>query len=528
MLTLWISAADNGQSRYTGGMDTLEHGLAWPQAEGYDTIGPLSAKSPANVWLLRRVEDQVYFALKTTTESEAVGTLIQDGVQVQHEYAVEVYGLLNTQLGAGVLMEYCPGGSLHALLSQRPPMSLGECVTALAPIAQRLAAMHAQGHAHGDVSPGNILLTAKGKPKLIDFQELGGTFGSTSGAGTPGFIAPEILTGQEPTGAQIGSADVYALAACVWYLLSGQVPAAPEHRAPITAVFPDLPELVHQLLCDALSEDPEQRPSAEHFARQLFACAQAEAIDWTNCVPAQATQFMETVHPPCATPDKIRARRPRGRAGTRPARTDDKNQSGWSIPRLRQTPGRKRLVAAVMLAVVAVGVTSFTALRYLPTEVHAQGPELAENVPDGRCQVGDGGIIPECANAVDGLVTQVIDLSRRRDQALAGLDQRALRDLYAQGSQQLERDLATVEQLRSLGFKIQGLSTQLSDIEFIARGPQNRAVLNATSAQPSYSYVDREGQVLHTVEGLAGEQITLTIQWEDQRWKIGDVLSRGN
>ncbi|GAB3619268.1 hypothetical protein GCM10027417_05280 [Glutamicibacter endophyticus] len=185
-------------------------------------------------------------------------------------------------------------------------------------------------------------------------------------------------------------------------------------------------------------------------------------------------------------------------------------------------------MVAVMLAVVSVGVTSFTALRYLPTEVHAQGPELAENAPDGGCKVGDGGIIPECANAVDGLVTQVIDLSRRRDQALAGLDQRALRDLYAQDSQQLERDLATVEQLRRLGFKIQGLSTQLSDIELIARGPQNRAVLNATSAQPSYSYVDREGQVLHTVEELAGEQITLTIQWEDQRWKIGDVLSRGN
>jgi len=98
--------------------------------------------------------------LKISSEAERICSLRQKQVESARKYVVDFYGTLTTQLGGGILMEYCPGGSLAQLLAERRPFSLGECVTALAPIAQTLSALHASGQVHGDVSVSNVLLTA--------------------------------------------------------------------------------------------------------------------------------------------------------------------------------------------------------------------------------------------------------------------------------------------------------------------------------------------------------------------------------
>ena len=65
-------------------------------------------------------------------------------------------------------MDYAPGGSLRQLVGARGRLSVGETVTVLTPIAQVLAYLHGRGFTHGDVSPGNVLFTAHGKPLLAD------------------------------------------------------------------------------------------------------------------------------------------------------------------------------------------------------------------------------------------------------------------------------------------------------------------------------------------------------------------------
>ncbi len=62
-------------------------------------------------------------------------------------------------------MEYCPAGSAAAVVAARGPLSVGEVLTVIAPIAEALQFLHEQGMTHGDVSPRNILFTAEGKPK---------------------------------------------------------------------------------------------------------------------------------------------------------------------------------------------------------------------------------------------------------------------------------------------------------------------------------------------------------------------------
>ena len=68
----------------------------------------------------------------------------------------------------GLIMDYAAGGSLGQLVAGRGELGPGETVTVLTPIAQALAYLHGQGFTHGDVSPGNVLFTAHGKPLLAD------------------------------------------------------------------------------------------------------------------------------------------------------------------------------------------------------------------------------------------------------------------------------------------------------------------------------------------------------------------------
>ena len=70
--------------------------------------------------------------------------------------------------GLGLVLDYAPGGSLAELMASRGSLGAGETVTVLTPVAQALAYLHGHGFTHGDVSPGNVLFTAHGKPLLAD------------------------------------------------------------------------------------------------------------------------------------------------------------------------------------------------------------------------------------------------------------------------------------------------------------------------------------------------------------------------
>ena len=67
-----------------------------------------------------------------------------------------------------LVLELLAGGSLAALLARRGRLRPGEVVTAIAPVAAALAHAHDNGVVHGDLSPGNIVFTAEGRPVLTD------------------------------------------------------------------------------------------------------------------------------------------------------------------------------------------------------------------------------------------------------------------------------------------------------------------------------------------------------------------------
>ena len=165
----------------------------------------------------------------------------------------------------------------------RPPEDAARLVQTLALAIQ---AAHDEGIIHRDLKPANVLLMGDGTPKITDFglaKRIGGEEGlSQSGEikGTPSYMAPEQAAGRAE---RIGpAADVYALGAILYEMLSGRPPfqgATPlatvgqvlEHE-PVSprCLQPKLPRDLETVCLKCLQKEPRHRyPSAAALAEDL-------------------------------------------------------------------------------------------------------------------------------------------------------------------------------------------------------------------------------------------------------------------
>src|SRR5262249_25416615 len=124
-------------------------------------------------------------------------------------------------------MELVEGGSLARKLAGTPQPARPAAALVSA-VAGAVEVAHRSGIVHRDLKPANILLTADGTPKVSDFglaRRRGGEDGLTrSGAalGPPSYMAPEQAQGSADA---VGpAADVYALGAILYELLTGRPP----------------------------------------------------------------------------------------------------------------------------------------------------------------------------------------------------------------------------------------------------------------------------------------------------------------
>ncbi|HEY2195524.1 MAG TPA: serine/threonine-protein kinase [Actinomycetospora sp.] len=123
-----------------------------------------------------------------------------------------------------LVMEYLPSRSLAAVLAEHGPLPPAEVARIGGQIADALTAVHEAGIVHGDVKPGNVLLTDDGVAKLTDFGVSRASWDSsaTGGgmvAGTPGYFAPEVARGGDPTPAS----DVFSLGATLYAAVENEL-----------------------------------------------------------------------------------------------------------------------------------------------------------------------------------------------------------------------------------------------------------------------------------------------------------------
>jgi eukaryotic-like serine/threonine-protein kinase len=171
-------------------------------------------------------------------------------------------------------MEYVPGRTLRSLLRERGLMRPDAALNIMDPILSGLAAAHAAGIVHRDVKPENVLLTADGRVKVVDFglaraQTAAANTRSGLVIGTVAYIAPEQVKSQ----ATDARTDVYAAGVLLFELLTGRQPHTGD--TPLSVAFKHvnsdiplpsewvggIPPALDRLVRAATNHDPQWRPA---------------------------------------------------------------------------------------------------------------------------------------------------------------------------------------------------------------------------------------------------------------------------
>ncbi|GAB3111333.1 hypothetical protein GCM10027055_11750 [Janibacter alkaliphilus] len=258
---------------------------AAPHVPGYRLTRLLGAGGSSRVWRGRRESDESLVAIKVV-DSVADDATIHEWSLLQHvasEHVVTLHEVLDIDTEDGpalaLVLDLLAGGSLGTAVAQRGHLSPGECVTVLSPVATALDRLHELGIVHGDVSPGNVLLDSTGRPVLADLGVARLTGVSTGDVhGTDGFVAPEVLLGDEPGRAS----DIYALGAIAWLCLTGDPPGHVAGRGELADGAPEAPAPLVELVEECLAPDPDDRPDAQDAAVRFFDAAPAQALRLTS------------------------------------------------------------------------------------------------------------------------------------------------------------------------------------------------------------------------------------------------------
>ncbi|MEE2990181.1 MAG: serine/threonine-protein kinase [Planctomycetota bacterium] len=153
-------------------------------------------------------------------EAEAVAKL-------QHPHFVQIYDVGEYDGRRFISLEFVDGGSLDRHINGIP-QNPKESARLIELLASAMEIAHQQGIVHRDLKPANIMLTSTGEPKVTDFglakimNENQGATRSGAILGTPSYMSPEQAASK---GDRIGpSADIYALGAILYHLLTGRPP----------------------------------------------------------------------------------------------------------------------------------------------------------------------------------------------------------------------------------------------------------------------------------------------------------------
>ena len=214
---------------------------------------------------------------RLTHEARVLASLDHPGIAVIH-------GMEETADGARFLvLERVRGATLGARL-RAGGMPVAEALNVATQIAEALQVAHESGVIHRDLKPGNVMLTASGRVKVLDFglaragasgtrglepsSAPGGDVagpGESTVEGTAGYVSPERLHGVADA-----RADVFAFGAVLYECLTGlpafaggsseDVLAAVLSRDPdLTRLPEETPEPIRQLIAASLEKDPDRR-----------------------------------------------------------------------------------------------------------------------------------------------------------------------------------------------------------------------------------------------------------------------------
>jgi tetratricopeptide (TPR) repeat protein len=269
-----IVVDDNGPAARPAGPDA--HLLPTPGTWGHlDVQERIAGGAFGDVYLARDPHlnrDVALKLLRLDASSGAPADRLLDEARtlarVRHPNVVTVHGADVRERRAGLWMELVHGRTLESWVQTNGVLGAGEATSLGVDLCRALAAVHAAGLVHGDVKAQNVMREDGGRTVLMDFGA-----GRAQGAavvalaGTPLYLAPEVLAGEPAT----ARSDIYSLGVLLFHLLTRAYPYsavdldglraahADGSRALLRDLRPDLPDELVRAVDRALEPDPARR-----------------------------------------------------------------------------------------------------------------------------------------------------------------------------------------------------------------------------------------------------------------------------
>jgi serine/threonine-protein kinase len=184
---------------------------------------------------------------------------------IAHPNVCRVYDIGTADGWHYLSMEFVDGETLASLLRRIGRLPREKALDVAWQLCAGLAAAHEKGVLHRDIKPPNVMIDGRGRARLMDFGlaiEADRTR-TTQYAGTPAYMAPELLLGVPAS----VTTDIYALGLVLYELFTGQrlfpVRSAEErlvlgYDAPLMRIDPQIDALIR----DCLDADPDRRPTS--------------------------------------------------------------------------------------------------------------------------------------------------------------------------------------------------------------------------------------------------------------------------
>lgn len=246
----------------------------------------LGKGASATVYLAQDERDARWVAIKVLTpgweppdadHGETHARFAQEAAIVQRVQHPDIVTVLDTGETGGQLwlaMELAPGCGLDRYAQPQRLLPARLAVGIAARVAGALAHAHALGVIHRDIKPSNVLVDlATSSVKVTDF----GTARLLEGRrtrtglmlGTPAYMAPELLAGEDAT----PRSDLYSLGVMLFELLAGRRPhdsasmgellrqVANNPPPDLSALRPVLPRGLAELVTGLLAKAASGRPA---------------------------------------------------------------------------------------------------------------------------------------------------------------------------------------------------------------------------------------------------------------------------
>ena len=210
--------------------------------------------------------------------------------RVRHPNVASVYGAGEHDGRAGIWMELVRGVNLEELLHARGPMSASEAALVGLDLCRALAAVHGAELVHRDLKASNVMREVGGRIVLTDFGagRCQGLRPKRQFAGTPLYLAPEVLAGSEAT----VLSDIYSLGVVLFRLVTAGYPRRADRvndlldirgagtPTSLRDLRPDLPETFVAAVEQALAFDPADRPQTAGALRAALGVVLGVPLSW--------------------------------------------------------------------------------------------------------------------------------------------------------------------------------------------------------------------------------------------------------